>query len=165
MDLIRRVTMKRAQEKKWIKKFEPFTPGDTVKVFVRIKEGEKERVQIYKGVVLKIQGSGLGKSFTVRKISSGIGVERTFPFASPNLEKIEVVSRGQVRRSRLYFLRDLVGRAARLNTELVVVEGDESSVETVGVELSSEAGAEASVKTKKSKKDAKAGQAKETAKN
>jgi len=133
MDFVRRITMKRAQDKKWLKKFEAFTPGDTVKVFVRIKEGEKERVQMYKGVVIKIQGSGLGKSFTVRKISSGVGVERTFPFSSPNLERVEVVNRGRVRRSRLYFLRDLEGRAARLESELVVVEGHEENVETVGV--------------------------------
>jgi large subunit ribosomal protein L19 len=124
MDLIRRVTLKRAQEKNWIKKIENFSTGDTVKAFVRIKEGEKERTQIFRGVVIKIQGTGVGKTFTLRKISSGVGVERTIPFTSPNLEKVEVVSRGQVRRGRLYFLRDLVGRAARLNSELVVAEGD-----------------------------------------
>lgn len=129
MDFISRITLKRAQEKKWIKNFEPFKSGDTLKVFVRIKEGEKERVQIYQGVCIKIQGAGLGKSFTVRKISSGVGVERTFPFSSPNLEKVEIVSRGVVRRSRLYYLRSLVGRAARLNTELLVSEGDVESTE------------------------------------
>lgn len=131
MDLIRRVVMKRAEEKKWLKKFEEFTPGDTVKVYVRIKEGEKERVQVYKGVVIKVQGKGLGKSFTVRKISSGVGVERTFPFSSPQVEKVELVSRGEVRRSRLYYLRDLKGRAARLTSELVV-----SDAETAGEAIS-----------------------------
>ncbi len=126
MDLIRRVTLKRAQEKKWLKKIDKFDTGDTLKAYVRIKEGEKERVQIFRGVVIKIQGTGLGKSFTLRKISSGVGVERTFPFSSPNLEKVEIVSRGKVRRSRLYFLRDLVGRAARLNSELVIVDGEDA---------------------------------------
>lgn len=131
MDLIRRVTLKRAEEKKWLKKLESFSPGDTVKAFVRIKEGEKERVQIFRGVCIKIQGTGLGKTFTLRKISNGVGVERTFPFSSPNLEKIEVVSRGKVRRSRLYFLRDLVGRAARLNSELVMSESESTTQEEV----------------------------------
>jgi large subunit ribosomal protein L19 len=130
MDFISRVVMKRAQDKKWLKKLEPFKSGDTVKVYVKIKEGEKERVQLYRGVCIKIQGTGLGKTFTVRKISSGVGVERTFPFSSPNLEKVEVVSRGKVRRSRLYFLRDLSGRAARLNAELVVNSGEASDVAT-----------------------------------
>src|SRR5262249_3728951 len=83
--------------------------------------------QIYKGVVIKIQGSGVGKTFTVRKISSGVGVERTFPYYSPNIEKVEVLNRGHVRRSRLYFLRGLAGRAARLDSDLVVFEGDSSS--------------------------------------
>ncbi len=156
MDFISRITLKRAKEKKWIKKFESFKPGDTVKVFVRIKEGEKERVQAYKGVCIKIQGSGLGKSFTVRKISSGVGVERTFPFSSPNLEKVEIVSRGVVRRSRLYYLRDLVGRAARLNTELVVSEGDETSVDSSDVEPTLSPEAEAEVAKVKAKKDSKA---------
>lgn len=122
MDLVKRVTLKRAQEKKWLKKFDQFRPGDTVNVHVRIKEGEKERTQVYRGVCIKIQGSGLGKTFTVRKISAGVGVERTFPFASPNVEKVEVVNQGKVRRSRLFFLRNLRGRAARLETTIVVPE-------------------------------------------
>ena len=128
-NLIERVTLKRAAEKNWIKKFDDFSTGDTISVHVSIKEGEKERVQIYKGVVIKIQGSGLGKTFTVRKISSGVGVERTFPFSSPKIEKIEVFNRGFVRRSRLYFLRNLAGRAARLNSELVLVEGSADGVD------------------------------------
>lgn len=123
MDLISRITLKRAQEKKWLKKHDDFRVGDTVNVHVTIKEGEKERVQVYKGVVIKMQGSGLGKTFTVRKISSGVGVERTFPYASPNIDKVEVVNRGKVRRGRLYFLRNLSGRAARLESDLVVSEG------------------------------------------
>lgn len=128
MDLVRRVTLKRAQEKKWLKKLDPFSPGDTVKAFIRIKEGEKERVQVFRGVCIKIQGTGVGKTFTLRKISGGVGVERTFPYSSPNLEKVEVVSRGQVRRSRLYFLRDLVGRAARLNSDLVMSDGESAAM-------------------------------------
>jgi large subunit ribosomal protein L19 len=156
MDTISRITLKRAQEKKWTKKFEDFRPGDTLKVFVKIKEGEKERVQVYRGVCIKIQGSGLGKSFTVRKISSGVGVERTFPFSGPKLEKVEVVSRGRVRRGRLYFLRDLVGRAARLNSDLVLAEGDSTSVDTEGVEPLLSPEAEVEAKTKADGKAAKA---------
>ncbi len=130
-NLIERVTLKRAAEKKWLKKFDDFSSGDTVNVHVSIREGEKERVQVYKGVVIKIQGSGLGKTFTVRKISSGVGVERTFPYSSPKIERVEVLNRGHVRRSRLYFLRNLAGRAARLESDLVIFEGDAASVETI----------------------------------
>lgn len=136
-NLIQRVTLKRAADKKWLKKYEDFSTGDTIRVHVSIKEGEKERVQIFKGVVIKIQGSGLGKTFTVRKISSGVGVERTFPFSSPKIEKIEVTNRGHVRRSRLFFLRDLAGRAARLESELVISEGDAATAdESAKVEAS-----------------------------
>jgi large subunit ribosomal protein L19 len=122
MDFVRRVTLKRAEQKKWAKKLPEFRAGDTVSVHVRIKEGEKERTQVYRGICIKIQGAGFGKTFTVRKISAGVGVERTFPFASPNVEKVEVINRGQVRRSRLFFLRNLKGRAGRLKSELVVPE-------------------------------------------
>ncbi len=97
-----------------------FNTGDTVNVHVKVKEGEKERVQIYKGVVIKIQGSGIGKSFTVRKISAGVGVERLFPFHSPAIEKVELISHGKVRRSRLYYLRNLKGKAAKIDFELAV---------------------------------------------
>ena len=134
MDLIQRVTQKRAAEKKWRKKHDDFSTGDTVKVHARIVEGEKERVQIFRGVVIKIQGSGINKTFTVRKISSGVGVERTFPVISSKLDKVEIVSRGKVRRSRLYFLRNLKGRAARLQSELVISEGDPTSVDSVNAE-------------------------------
>ncbi|MEQ1664584.1 MAG: 50S ribosomal protein L19 [Bdellovibrionales bacterium] len=146
MDFITKVIMKRANEKKWVKKVDNFNSGDTVNVFVRIKEGEKERVQVYKGVVIKIQGNGMGKSFTVRKISSGIGVERTFPFMSPNLDRVEVVSHGRVRRSRLYFLRDLSGRAARLTSDLVVTEG---AVDSTGATDGAAATPKAAKKSKK----------------
>ncbi len=91
-----------------------FRPGDTVNVSVRIKEGNKERVQVFKGVVIK-KRKGLGNAtFTVRKISYGIGVERVFPLHSPSIENIEVVRRGRIRRSRLYYLRGLKGKAARI---------------------------------------------------
>ncbi len=96
----------------------PFRAGDTVNVFVRVKEGEKERVQVYKGLVTKIQGAASSKSFTVRKISAGVGVERTFPFASPIIDRVELVSIGQVRRARLYYLRGLEGKAAKIESEL-----------------------------------------------
>ncbi|MCF8129659.1 MAG: 50S ribosomal protein L19 [Deltaproteobacteria bacterium] len=91
-----------------------FKPGDTVKVHARIKEGEKERIQIFQGVVIRRRKGKTGATFTVRKVSYGIGVERIFPVHSPNIDKIEVVSRGKVRRSRLYYLRNLRGRAARI---------------------------------------------------
>ncbi|PIS11494.1 MAG: 50S ribosomal protein L19 [Bdellovibrio sp. CG10_big_fil_rev_8_21_14_0_10_47_8] len=95
-----------------------FRSGDSVNVYVKVKEGEKERVQVYKGVVTKIQGSGSSRSFTVRKISAGVGVERTFPFASPSVDRVERLTIGQVRRSRLYYLRGLEGKAAKINSEL-----------------------------------------------
>jgi large subunit ribosomal protein L19 len=139
MDFVQKIIQKRANDRKLIKKFEDFSTGDTVKVFSRVKEGEKERVQMYRGVVIKIQGAGFGKSFTVRKMSSGIGVERTFPFASPKLERIEVVNRGQVRRSKLYYLRALKGRAARLSSELVAPE--EAATDVASDALTKEASA------------------------
>ena|SRR5687767_6100356 len=91
-----------------------FSPGDTLKVHVRVVEGNRERVQVFQGVVIRRQGSGLRESFTVRKVSFGVGVERTFPVHSPIIAKIEVVTRGDVRRAKLYYLRDRVGKAARV---------------------------------------------------
>ena len=91
-----------------------FKPGDTVKVHARIKEGEKERIQVFQGVVIRKRKGTTGATFTVRKVSYGIGVERIFPLHSPNIDKVEVVSKGKVRRSRLYYLRNLRGRAARI---------------------------------------------------
>lgn len=91
-----------------------FRPGDTVDVHIRIVEGAKERIQIFKGVVTRIKRGTMGASFTVRKVSHGVGVEKTFALHSPKLEKIEVVTMGRVRRSRLYYLRDLRGKAARI---------------------------------------------------
>lgn len=91
-----------------------FYPGDTLNVHVKVIEGTKSRIQVFKGVVIRRQGSGVRETFTVRKISFGIGVERTFPVHSPNIDKIEVVSRGKVRRAKLYYLRDLRGKAAKI---------------------------------------------------
>lgn len=101
-------------------KIPPFKAGDTVEVSVRVKEGEKERIQMFKGVVLKLQGSGASRAFTVRKISDGIGVERTFPFSSPIVASVKVVAHGFVRRSRLFYLRALKGKAAKVRSELAV---------------------------------------------
>ena len=98
-----------------------FRPGDSVKVHVRVVEGTRERVQIFQGVVIRRQGSGVHETFTVRKISFGVGVERTFPVHAPTIAKIEVDSYGDVRRAKLYYLRDLRGKAAKIK-ELRVTE-------------------------------------------
>lgn len=92
----------------------PFRVGDTIRVHYRIREGEKERVQIFQGTVIRKSSGGLGATFAVRKVSYGVGVERIFPAHSPRIETIEVASRGRVRRSRLYYLRELEGKKARL---------------------------------------------------
>ena len=91
-----------------------FRPGDTVKVHVRVIEGNRSRIQVFQGVCLRVQGSGVGRTFTVRKVSFGVGVERTFPLHTPIIDKIEVVTRGDVRRAKLYYLRDLRGKAAKI---------------------------------------------------
>ena len=91
-----------------------FAPGDTLKVHVRVVEGNRERVQIFQGVVIRRQGSGLRETFTVRKVSFGVGVERTFPVHSPILARVEVLTRGDVRRAKLYYLRGRVGKAAKV---------------------------------------------------
>ena len=91
-----------------------FAPGDTIKVHVRVVEGSKERLQVFQGAVIALQGDGIRETFTVRKVSYGVGVERTFPIHAPTIGKIEVVSRGDVRRAKLYYLRDRVGKAAKI---------------------------------------------------
>ncbi|MGM0880913.1 MAG: 50S ribosomal protein L19 [Bacillota bacterium] len=91
-----------------------FRPGDTLKVHVKVIEGTRERIQLFEGVVIKRRGGGISETFTVRKISYGVGVERTFPLNSPKIEKIEVARRGKVRRAKLYYLRSLRGKAARI---------------------------------------------------
>jgi len=94
-----------------------FSVGDTVRVHFKIVEGEKERIQIFEGVVIRKRKGGVGATFTVRKVSYGIGVERIFPLHTPRIEKMEVVNRGRVRRARLYYLRHLRGKAARIKTK------------------------------------------------
>ena len=91
-----------------------FSPGDTLKVHVRVIEGNRERTQVFEGVVIRRQGSGLQETYTVRKLSFGVGVERTFPVHTPIVEKVEFVSRGDVRRAKLYYLRDRIGKAAKI---------------------------------------------------
>jgi large subunit ribosomal protein L19 len=109
MDLIREVT------REYLKSDIPeFRPGDSVKVHVRLKEGEKERIQIFEGLVIARKHGGVSETFTVRKLSSGTGVERVFPLHSPTIAKIEVSRRGRVRRAKLYYIRSLRGKAARI---------------------------------------------------
>lgn len=91
-----------------------FRPGDTVKIHVKVIEGTRERIQLFEGVVIKRHGGGISETFTVRKISYGVGVERTFPINSPKIDKLEVARRGKVRRTKLYYLRGLRGKAARI---------------------------------------------------
>ena len=96
-----------------------FKPGDTIKVHARIKEGEKERIQVFQGFVLRKKKGKMGATFTVRKVSYGVGVERIFPLHSPSIDKIEVVSKGKVRRGKLYYMRKLRGKAARIKEKRI----------------------------------------------
>ncbi|SNR43154.1 50S ribosomal protein L19 [Blastococcus mobilis] len=98
-----------------------FRPGDTVKVHVRVVEGNRSRIQVFQGVIIRRQGGGIRETFTVRKVSFGVGVERTFPVHTPVVEKIEVVTRGDVRRAKLYYLRELRGKAAKIKEKRDVV--------------------------------------------
>jgi large subunit ribosomal protein L19 len=97
-----------------------FDAGDTIRVHVKVVEGEKERTQLFEGVVIRRRGEGAKASFTVRRISYGVGVERTFPVHSPRIERVDIVRRGRVRRSKLYYLRQLAGKAARVREKRVV---------------------------------------------
>lgn len=112
-DIIREIEAEQLKEN-----LDDFNVGDTVKVYGKIKEGNRERIQVFEGTVLKIQGGGNRTTFTVRKISNGVGVERTWPMHSPNVERVEVVRRGKVRRAKLNYLRDRVGKKAKVK-ELV----------------------------------------------
>jgi large subunit ribosomal protein L19 len=127
-----------------------FRPGDTVKVHVRVVEGNRERVQVFQGVVIRRSGGGLRETFTVRKISFGVGVERTFPVHSPSIAKLEVLQRGHVRRAKLYYLRELRGKKARIKErrvdeaklaaiEAMGLEADEDEVEPDSIEVLEEA--------------------------
>jgi len=107
-----------------------FVPGDTVRVHVRVVEGEKERTQLFEGVVIRKRGEGGRASFTVRRISYGVGVERTFPLHSPRIERIDVVRHAKVRRSKLYYLRGLAGKAARLKEKRMVAVPVSAAAET-----------------------------------
>jgi large subunit ribosomal protein L19 len=113
-----------------------FRPGDTVRVHVRVVEGSRERVQVFQGVVIGRQHGGLRETFTVRKISFGVGVERTFPLHSPSIAKLEVVSRGQVRRAKLYYLRELRGKKARIRERRI------DDAKLAAMEAANQAGAE-----------------------
>lgn len=95
-----------------------FGPGDSVRVHVKVVEGKRERIQVFEGVVLKRQNGGIRETFTVRKISSGVGVERTFPIHSPRIDKIEVIRKGKVRRAKLFYLRDRIGKAAKVRERI-----------------------------------------------
>jgi large subunit ribosomal protein L19 len=108
-------------QKEWLRNVPPFRPGDTVRVNVRVREGDKERVQAFEGVCIARRGSGVSETFTVRKISNGVGVERIFPVHSPMLADINVVRRGRVRRAKLYYLRHLTGKATRIREKKVKV--------------------------------------------
>ncbi len=112
-DIIREIEAEQLKEN-----LSDFHVGDTVKVYGKIKEGNRERIQVFEGTVLKIQGGGNRTTFTVRKVSNGVGVEKTWPLHSPNVEKVEVVRRGKVRRAKLNYLRDRVGKKAKVK-ELV----------------------------------------------
>jgi large subunit ribosomal protein L19 len=118
-----------------------FRPGDTVKVHVRVVEAGRERVQVFQGVVIRRQGGGLQETFTVRKISFGVGVERTFPVHSPSISKLEVVTRGRVRRAKLYYLRERRGKKARIKERRL---GDEELAAIVAAEAARAAGANGS---------------------
>lgn len=102
------------EEEQMKKDLPHFRPGDTVRVHVKVVEGTRERIQMFEGVVIKMKGGGLRETFTVRRVTYGVGVERTFPLHSPRIEKIEVVRHGVVRRAKLYYLRNLSGKAARI---------------------------------------------------
>ena len=125
LDFVERETLRRD--------LPPFKVGDTVAVHVKVREGDKERIQVFQGLVIRRRGGGVGETFTVRKISSGVGVERIFPVQSPLVTKIDIKSRGYVRRSRLYYLRDLTGKKARLHSKVRDLSGLISDDEAVAI--------------------------------
>lgn len=120
MDLIK--TIEEGQKRQDVASF---NPGDTVKVHFKIIEGKNERIQIYEGLVICMKNAGIGKTFTVRKNSYGVGVERVFPMHSPRIAKVEVVRPGKVRRAKLYYIRDKIGKAAKIK-ELIVKKADKT---------------------------------------
>lgn len=146
MDLIKNLIQKRFKTAP----MPQFRAGDTVQVHVKIVEGEKSRVQIYEGIVIRKKAGGLNSSFVVRKISNGVGVERTFPYFSPAIDRVEVVSRGTGRRSRLFYLRNLEGKAARIDSELELTESKATLAAKAAAEATS-AGANAPTPQKPTK--------------
>lgn len=125
-----------AVEQEYLKKDLPLLlPGDTVKVMVRILEGNKERLQAFEGIVIRIRGGGINRTFTVRKVFQGIGVERTFFIHSPKLESIKVLRRGKVRRAKLYYLRELTGKAARIREKTTGICAPGKSGSLIGMNL------------------------------
>ena len=134
-------------QKEWLRNNVPaFRAGDTLRVNVRVREGDKERLQAFEGVCIAKRGSGVSATFTVRKISNGIGVERIFPLHSPMISEITVVRRGRVRRAKLYYLRHLTGKATRIRESRkakVVVPGSETIEEPQAAEVAAETGVEA----------------------
>lgn len=117
-------------QKEWLRDVPPFRPGDTLRVNVRVKEGEKERIQAFEGICIARRGSGVSETFTVRKISNGVGVERIFPVHSPMLADVNVVRRGRVRRAKLYYLRNVTGKATRIREKKTHVIVPETSTAT-----------------------------------
>jgi large subunit ribosomal protein L19 len=147
-DILREIEKKQLKDHKV-----SFSPGDTLKVHVRIKEGDKERVQVFQGIVIGRRGSGVGETFTVRKMSAGVGVERIFPLHSPNVVKIERIREGSVRRAKLYYLRGLSGKSARITEkkrELESASGEAEAAPQPEAVLAGEA-AEASEPVEKKK--------------
>jgi large subunit ribosomal protein L19 len=130
-----------------------FRPGDTVKVHVRVVEGNRERVQVFQGVVIARSGGGIRETFTVRKISFGVGVERTFPVHSPSIAKLELVQRGRVRRAKLYYLRDLRGKKARIR-ERRIDDAKLAAMEAAAAEAAEAAAAEAEAELAEADADA-----------
>ncbi|MBE5816793.1 MAG: 50S ribosomal protein L19 [Clostridiales bacterium] len=114
MDILSEITREQLKEN-----ITPFAIGDTVKVYVKVVEGNRERLQVFEGIVIARQNKGINETFTVRRISFGVGVERNFPLHSPRVDHIEVIRRGQVRRAKLYFLRDRVGKAAKVKEKKI----------------------------------------------
>ena len=114
MDILSEITREQLKDN-----ITPFAIGDTVKVFVKVVEGNRERLQVFEGIVIARQNKGINETFTVRRISFGVGVERNFPLHSPRIDHIEVIRRGQVRRAKLYFLRDRVGKAAKVKEKKI----------------------------------------------
>ncbi len=121
-----------------------FRAGDTVKVHVKVVEGTRSRIQIFQGVVIRRHGGGIGETFTVRKVSFGVGVERTFPLHTPIIDKIEVVTRGDVRRAKLYYLRDLRGKAAKIKEkrDTIPVKGSKAAARATAAAAATAASAE-----------------------